>query len=267
MAPRDHNLPEARGPQSQPPDGFHRLFRKPGRALYHPPVSETSTSTNPHWDGWTGAPVRRLGALGDIHGAVTALKAALATFQNHDVDLVVAVGDVVDGPEDVGACIDVLRKEDVLTIQGNHERWFLENSMRSLPHATMELNPGQRAFLLSCPKTARLPTVTGALIVCHGVGTDDLAVLKPSTRGYDLQPAIEAVRSNPSLYSPDVFGSLGGHTHERMVRKLDPLWFFNAGTLLPDPDPGFVILDFERREVETYDLSGTEVTPGAPIPF
>lgn len=220
------------------------------------------------WDAWPGPPITRLGALGDIHGCHEALAAALEFFSSAGVDLVVSVGDIVDGAGDVGACIDLLKAAEVLTVRGNHERWFLANTMRSLPHATRSLSPGQRAFLSTLPTTARLPTACGPLLVCHGTGANDMAGLKPESRGYDILPVRDAIEERPDLFKPDLFALLAGHTHRTMARKLGPLWFFNAGTLLDDPESGFLILDFAERRFERFVIEhGATVVAGESSAF
>lgn len=205
--------------------------------------------------------IRRLAAIGDIHCQDAALARVLAELGSIPTDAVFAVGDIVDGRGDADRSCDLLREAGVLAIAGNHERWLLGNELRSLPDATLRVEDRTRAFLETLPPTREVDTAAGKLFVGHGVGDDDMRVLKPDTRGYELQTAIAEVRSRT-----DVRFFLGGHTHRRMVRALGPFVFFNAGTLLPDHDPCFLVIDFEARSARFYDLDASlEVTPADPI--
>ena len=202
----------------------------------------------------SGAPLRRLGVVGDIHGQFAALQAALACLRDANADAIAAVGDVVDGPGDVGACLETLRHEHVVTVRGNHERWFLHGEQRDRSHATTMLSATDRQYLASWPAAALLPTVAGPVLVCHGVGDHDLAELRPSTRGFGLSVVQAAREDAPELFPNDLFAAVGGHTHERMLRRIQGNWFINAGTLLPESEPGFLLLDFDQRALTWFNL-------------
>lgn len=60
----------------------------------------------------------RVGFIGDVHGDLRALSWALDALA--DVDRVICLGDVVDGPRDED-CINLLRARGVLVLQGNHD--------------------------------------------------------------------------------------------------------------------------------------------------
>lgn len=205
--------------------------------------------------------LRRIAVIGDIHCQDEALARALDALRSIPTDAVFALGDIVDGAGDADRACDLLRDGGVLAIAGNHERWFLGNELRELPDSTLRVDDRTRRFLESLPPAREVETVGGKLFVGHGVGEDDMRVLKPDTRGYDLLTAISEVRSRT-----DVRFFLGGHTHRRMIRPLGPFIFFNAGTLLPDHEPCFLVIDFERMQARFYDLSPSlEIQPCAAI--
>jgi len=66
---------------------------------------------------------------------------------------------------------------------------------------------------------------------------------------------------------PDVALMLAGHTHERMVRKLEGLTAINAGTLHRDGAPGFLVVDLEARAVLAYDLRDGAIHPAERYPL
>jgi predicted phosphodiesterase len=194
-------------------------------------------------------PLRRFGAIGDIHCEDEALAVVLSFMEEAGLDGILAVGDVVDGPGDPDRCCRSLVEHGVVTVRGNHDRWLLAGEMRSLPDATLEVSAESRDFLGALPATRELDTVRGKLLLAHGVGEDDMARLLPDTRGYGLQAVMMGVR-----FRDDLRFVLGGHTHVPMVRRIGELTFLNAGTLLRDQEPGFLIADFGSGAVELYRI-------------
>ena len=203
--------------------------------------------------------------IGDVHAEDERLEAGILALREAQVDVLVQVGDIVDGVGNVDRCVDLLLRHDVQTIAGNHERWFLGGEMRSLPHATSELTPQSRAFFEALPATRRFETPQGGLLVCHGVGENDMANLRPETRGYDLQSVMPALR--PLLLDETLRFMVGGHTHQRMARSFEnhshqKLWIINAGTLHEHGPAGFVLLDSEAMSVRTWGFEGNVAKEG-----
>lgn len=211
--------------------------------------------------------VGRVGVLGDVHAEDQHLELALAAFAEQRVDARLAVGDVLDGPGDADRCCDLLQDANVLTVRGNHDRWWLHGEMRSVPHATGFLSERSHAFIASLPATRELVTPMGKVLLCHGVGEDDMAALTPDTRGYSLQ-AIPALRE--LMLRPDLSFTVGGHTHRRMVRRFQGLVAVNAGTLLRGHEPGFVVIDFHAARVQFFDIldgGRVEAAQGMDLPY
>lgn len=121
-----------------------------------------------------------------------------------------------------------------------------------MAHRARDLEPRSLAYLAALPVTRRLDTIAGPLLLCHGLGDDDMARLRPHDEGY----ALECIDSLAALRASDLAMVVGGHTHERMVRTFGALTFVNAGTLARDSSPCFVVVDFETRCVQFYDLDG-----------
>jgi len=199
----------------------------------------------------------RLGLLGDIHAEDERLAAALRCFRDARVDSVLFVGDVVDGDGDVDRCCALLRDARAIGVRGNHDRWLVAGTLRDLPRAQRreELAPHSVALLESLPATRDVETPRGLLLLCHGVGDDDMQRLRPDDDGYALasNDALAAL-----LASARYRVAVGGHTHERMVRRFaspaGDLVFVNPGTLARDASPCCAVLDFEADSVRFVDL-------------
>ena len=69
----------------------------------------------------------RISLIGDTHGFVPGLKAALEASKRHSPDFIVHCGDFLTSPfspDPPGETIDLLRSENVQVIYGNNEVYF-----------------------------------------------------------------------------------------------------------------------------------------------
>jgi predicted phosphodiesterase len=198
------------------------------------------------------SPIRRFGAIGDVHAEDTLLAAALDTLRAEQLDAILCVGDIVDGRGDVDRCCALLAQHDAIVVRGNHERWLLKDELRTLPkaHLASDLAPATRAYLEALPATRRLSTTRGPLLLCHGLGDDDMARLRPFDEGY----ALETNDALSTLRATDYALVVGGHTHLRMVRSFGALTVVNAGTLSYTDTPCFLVADLLSGHVQFYDL-------------
>ncbi len=196
--------------------------------------------------------VRRLGVIGDIHCESETLELALDALDRMDVEAVLCVGDLVDGPGDADAALGILEARAVQCVAGNHERWFLAAEQRSLENATQAISDASRRFIEALPRTRSYATPNGNALLCHGVGEDDEAWLLPDTRGYALQD-IPALRE--LMLDEEIQFMIGGHTHERMVRVFPGLTVINAGTIHRKNEQSFTVVDFEAMRVSAYSAA------------
>lgn len=200
--------------------------------------------------------VTKVAVLGDVHAEDSALELCLEHIAGLELDAILCVGDIVDGLGDCDRCVELLDEAAVVSVAGNHERWFLGDLHRGLEGCTEAVDRSTRRYLEALPKQRSFDTPAGKLLLCHGVGDDDMAALRSDTSGYALQ-GIPTLRD--LMLDTHVDYMVGGHTHERMVRAFAGVTVVNAGTLHRDFEPGFVCLDFEARLVTYLDLEGGAV--------
>jgi len=194
----------------------------------------------------------RLGVIGDVHCEDETLRRVLDALDRMNVEAVLCVGDLVDGPGDADATVRLLEARHVQCVAGNHERWFLAGEQRSLENATIEISAASRSFIESLPAVRRYATPKGNALLCHGVGEDDEAWLLPETRGYALQD-IPTLRE--LMFDDEIQFMIGGHTHERMVRIFPGLTVINAGTIHRKDEQSFTVLDFVAMRVSAYSAA------------
>jgi len=192
----------------------------------------------------------RVGVIGDVHAEDVRLEAALAHLAARDVDAVLCVGDVADGVGSLERCVQLLQERRVMTVRGNHERWLLGGTMRDLPDATKfeETSQSTLDFLRSLPATREFRTSLGGLLLCHGLGDNDMAKVDPDDYGYaiDVNDDLQALVRDPRYQLV-----VNGHSHRAMVRSFTGLTIVNGGTLR-GADPGFLLVDFEAQQVELH---------------
>lgn len=198
------------------------------------------------------ARVRRVGVVGDVHCESETLSRVLDALETMGVDAVLCVGDLVDGPGDADATLGILKEREVQCVAGNHERWLLEGDRRDVADATESVNAESRAFIESLRRTHAYQTPAGRAMLCHGVGRDDEAWLRPDTRGYALQD-IPTLRE--LMLDERVQFMIGGHTHQRMVRVFPGLTVVNAGTLHRKDEQTFTVIDFDAMTVSFYSAA------------
>ncbi len=197
------------------------------------------------------SPVERFAIIGDIHTEDEALARALDFVQRQGVEAVLAVGDIVDGLGDAGACCRLLADAKALVVRGNHDRWVLSDALRDLPAATQprHLDAEARSFLASLPAVRRVATTRGNVLLCHGTGEDDMHAVQPDDTGYALESNEELQKA---LREPQLRIMVSGHSHHRMVRRIASLTLVNAGTLARGEAPCFGIVDLGRVPKVTF---------------
>ncbi len=194
--------------------------------------------------------------VGDIHCEDVALERVLAHFSKLDVNAILSVGDVVDGIGDADRACSLLIAEGVLAVSGNHDRWMLANRMREIQNATSALQAENREWLAQLPKTRSFRSPMGPVLLCHGVGEDDMAELRPDDDGYALQSkfALQAlIKSKASSVL------IGGHSHLPMVRTIGGVIFINAGSLERSGRAVCSLVDFDLRRAEFFEVSEDQI--------
>lgn len=201
-----------------------------------------------------GRPMNRLGILGDVHGEHQRLATALDWFAGASLDAVLCTGDVADGAGCINRCCELLREAGVLTVAGNHDRWLLQNRVRHVAdaHRLSELDAGNLAYLESLPRVREIDTAAGRLMLCHGVGANDMAKVWPGTRG------AASIRRCAALDDVLEAGAhrflVHGHLHFRVLIDFERLLLLNAGTL-KGARAGISVMDFQAGALEAFSLA------------
>lgn len=204
-------------------------------------------------------PFRRLGLIGDVHCEDEYLSIAIEALKREGVEALLCVGDLADGRGDLNRVCDLLRDNQVLTVRGNHDRWLLNGEARSWPEAVQPESVALRTweYIKALPKTLEISTVAGTLLLCHGMGENDMGRLEPGDYGYGLENNLDLLKV---FLQPEIEFVVAGHTHKPMLRRFaraqsQPLTVINVGQLKHIPGPVFVLGDFENGTIQFFEIA------------
>ena len=217
------------------------------------------------------ATVRRLGVIGDLHAEHRRLDQVLNWFSGQNIDAIVCTGDVADGRGCIEESCRLLDAAGVHVVAGNHDRWLLQNKVRHVPdaHARDALSAGALEFLQALPRTRAIETVSGRLLLCHGIAENDMAKIWP---GSSRLPVERSECLDAIIASGDYRYLINGHLHYRVLIDFERLLVMNAGTLR-GAYAGVSIMDFGADIVRSFAVTDDEpprpvaeqpLTPSAP---
>jgi predicted phosphodiesterase len=156
------------------------------------------------------------GVLGDIHGNLEALRAALARLDALGIERLACVGDLVGYNADPDACVELLRQRGAISIAGNHDligagllgfERCSNKAMHSLKRTRRALKPETAEYLRGLPSHHVLE---GRVLLTHG-GVRD--VQQYMTKPHHVLENVDYLRRD----FPGVRVSFYGHTHEQRV--------------------------------------------------
>jgi len=181
----------------------------------------------------------KVAVLGDVHGNVAALEAALADAKKHKPNRYVVTGDLVmNGPRPAEA-IERLRKldaEGAVIVQGNTDVAVADfdfaaafPGLESVPSsqraaaewAHEQLSDDQLDYLRHLPSERRLWNDDTMVLVCHGSPGSQTNGLPA-----DLDPSVTVER----VTRTDARVIVCGHTHVADVRELGRRLIVNPGS-------------------------------------
>ena len=156
------------------------------------------------------------GVLGDIHGNLEALEAALGALDARGIEKIACVGDIVGYNAGHDACVQALRARDAIAIAGNHDligtgRLGFERcsnkAMHALKRTRKDIATASVQYLRALPASC---VIDGPAVLVHGGVRDVLQ--------YVTQPkhVLENVRYLREDF-PGIRVCFFGHTHEQRV--------------------------------------------------
>jgi len=199
-----------------------------------------------------------IGLIGDVHAEDVRLEATLRHLAESDVSTILCTGDLADGRGNLDRVVELLIEYEVKVVAGNHDRWLLADKYRHVPqaHSRDNLKSHTLDYFRSLPKSRSISFQGHDLLLCHGVGDQDLAKVWPGT----LRMAAERSETLDSLIDSHAYQwIINGHVHFQTVIPFRTLTLINAGTLAGERWPGFLTLDPISSEVEVFSFRKDQI--------
>ncbi len=193
----------------------------------------------------------RIGLVSDIHCDIKAFKMALEHMG--PVDRVFCAGDMVLQYRFSNEVVDLIRRQDVLTVMGNHDASIL-SSAGAMMRANGVIDPANLEFLESLPARVDMQFDGKRLMMMH------TSPLDPTGGGRDLRDNRNG--SLKSLYESQADVLIVGHTHRAIVANVGDTLVINPGSVgqsrdTDNPDRRtYAVLDTEdwNATIGSFDL-------------
>ena len=201
----------------------------------------------------------RLAVLSDVHGNAYALEAVLADLHRASPDLILNLGDQIEGSADPARAYAMQVGLGALEVRGNNEEKLWPGGRRSALAQTFgawletQLDPAALAHLAGLPLTLR--ALDGALLACHGTPESAWEMLLWQWQTQDAQIGAGFYRARDPRELRRLVEPLGaqvvlcGHTHRPGATRVGDTLVVNAGAVSDqvDGDPRARWTLLERR--------------------
>jgi predicted phosphodiesterase len=183
----------------------------------------------------------RLALLPDLHGNLFALEAVLDALAREGIEQVVCLGDVAATGPQPSQTVQRLRALGCPVVMGNADAWLLDpptavsddETTRRIEEidrwCAAQLQPDDLAFLRGFQPTVSVALPDGGTLLCfHGSPRSYDDILRATTPLEELEPLLDG--HTATLLA-------GGHTHERLYRRLGARTLLNPGSVGMPLDP------------------------------
>jgi putative phosphoesterase len=170
--------------------------------------------------------LRRVAAIGDIHGNLPALEAVLEEIDREGVDEIVVAGDTAHGPWP-SEVVDLLVERGARCVRGNADREVLERSDRFgqlAPWSAERLGERRLETVGGWPLTLDVTIEgLGTVLVCHSTPQSEDPIYTRITPDAEVERLFDGVAADVVVC---------GHTHMQFDRTLgNGLRLVNAGSV------------------------------------
>jgi putative phosphoesterase len=186
----------------------------------------------------------------DVHGNLINLMSYFDCTSKMDIDMHLCLGDLCNYYPDNKGVIDLIRKNNVTCLLGNHDNMYSSNinlsKEKKLSYNYDSNLAGSAEYLkyLQSLKVNISFDFKKKIFCCHGAPSNNL-------EGY-LYP--DSSLAGEVFYDADVF--FMGHTHRQFVKEYEGKVFCNVGSIgIPRDDGslmGFVIYDTDLNTITLY---------------
>jgi len=190
----------------------------------------------------------RIAIISDIHSNLEALEAVLTHIKSQRIKTIWAAGDLVGYGANPNEVLELLRKEKVVMIKGDHDKevidlkelsWFNAYAQKALIYTNKVLTKENKGFLKTLKETYEASVDDRKIFMVHGSPNDHLKeYVYAKTPDVNLLAMLNKAKTNILII---------GHTHQPFVRRISGRLVVNVGSVGQprdfSPDAEYCILD------------------------
>ncbi|SHJ70818.1 metallophosphoesterase family protein [Tepidibacter formicigenes] len=200
----------------------------------------------------------KIAVISDIHSNIYALETVINDIKEKNLDLTVCVGDLVGYATFPNEVIDLIRKENILTVMGNYDdavgniRFICgcdysdpkdaENAISSLQWSIENTSEENKEFLANLPKKMILTFEGRTITFVHG---------SPRKLNEYLKENSQEAKEVMECFTEDIL--VCGHTHIPYYKMYGEKMLVNSGSVgkpkTGNPNANYVILDVKSESV------------------
>ncbi|MCT4507880.1 MAG: metallophosphatase family protein [Tepidibacter sp.] len=201
----------------------------------------------------------KIAVISDVHSNMYALEEVVKDIKEKNIDLTVCVGDLVGYATFPNEVIDLIRKENILTVMGNYDDAVgnirlicgcdypdpkdAENATKSLMWSIENTSEENKEFLANLPKKMTLTFEGKTITFVHGSPRKLNEYLKENSK--ESKEVMES-------FTGDIL--VCGHTHKPYYKMYEKKMLVNSGSVgkskTGSPDANYVIIDVKEDNVD-----------------
>ncbi|MEJ5283521.1 MAG: metallophosphoesterase family protein [Brevinematia bacterium] len=217
----------------------------------------------------------KIAILSDIHSNLEALISVLNNLSKESFDFIISLGDIVGYGPDPEKCVDIIQREKIISIKGNHERMLIkpedrifanELARRAIEWTEENLSLKSKIFLESLPEKYEYE----GLLFVHG------SPLNPDEYIIRRRVAIDSIQKIKEdgfklcffghTHLPGIFYEDGAFSYfDKTLLEGEKYYLINPGSVGQprdrNPKSSYLIFDFQEYSVNLkrveYNITNT----------
>jgi len=201
----------------------------------------------------------KIAFISDIHANIFALKEVMKDIKSQNVDQTICLGDLVGYAPYPNEVINLIKEQNILTIQGNYDESTgeelmacgcdyetqkeTENANRSLFWTQEEVSEENKKWLANLIKEKKLEIEGWNVYLVHG---------SPRKNNEYLYSDSNEIKEITEEFDFDIL--LSGHTHIPFFKVINKKYIVNAGSAGKpkhgNPRATYVILDIKENSID-----------------
>lgn len=198
----------------------------------------------------------KIAVIADIHGNLEAFKAVLKDINKKSIKEIYCTGDIIGYGASPNECINLLRKNKIKSVSGNHDfyvidvdniSWFTPAGQKALRWTNKKLTKPNINFLKKLPATL----IDKKIYFVHGSPRDPLhEYVFPESDEWELKNFFKNAKQSKVLAL--------GHAHIPFKKKVNGYLIFNPGSVGQPRDgdarASYCIFDTVTEKIDFYRI-------------